>query len=195
MFRKVTLIPEDAAAPMKEWKEFENNEITHSMAHYLMAIHELHKRQGYARVTDVARELEITAGSASVSIKTLKVRGWVDEDHNRFLRLTAEGEKLAHEIHVNNKLLAQFLTEVLGLSEAQANIDACKFEHLVSSAMRSKMLAFMHFIHEDRPQVRDFLSAWKNCQFECSGVKDCEVCEEGETCAIHDVLHANDKKQ
>ncbi|CAN5198289.1 hypothetical protein BH09SUM1_BH09SUM1_24290 [soil metagenome] len=179
---------------MKEWKEFENNEITHSMAHYLMAIHELHKRQGYARVTDVARELEITAGSASVSIKALKLKGWVDEDHNRFLLLTVEGDKLAHEIHVNNKLVVQFLTQVLGLTDAQANIDACKMEHLVSSAMRSKMLAFMHFIHEDRQVVKDFLSDWENCQFHCTGPKDCDVCEDGEVCAIHDFLPPDARK-
>lgn len=169
---------------MREWKEFENNEITHSMAHYLMAIHELHKRQGYARVTDVARELEITAGSASVSIKALKQRGWVDEDHNRFLKLSAEGDRIAHEIQVNNRLLVQFLTEVLGLTESQANIDACKVEHLVSSPTRQKLLQFMHFIHEDHKAVRDFLKAWRHHQFSCPGPEGCGVCEEGETCVI-----------
>lgn len=176
---------------MKEWKEFDNNEITHSMAHYLMAIHELHRRQGYARVTDVAKELEITAGSASVSIKALKARGWVEEDHNRFLRLSHDGEKLAHEIHVNNKLLVQFLTEVLGLTTSQANIDACKVEHLVSSETRRKMLGFMHFIHEDHKPVREFLKAWKEHQFHCPGPEGCGVCEQGESCAIHEEFIAN----
>jgi Mn-dependent DtxR family transcriptional regulator len=169
----------------KEWKEFENNEITHSMAHYLMAIQELLRRQGYARVTDVARELEITPGSASVSIKHLKTKGWVEEDHNRFLRLSSEGERIAQEIRVNNRLLVQFLTEVLGLPEPQANIDACKVEHLVSSATRSRMMALMTFIHKDTPVVKKFLHAWRESQFECPGPAECPVCEEGESCAIH----------
>lgn len=169
---------------MKEWKEYENNEITHSMAHYLMAIHQLHKRQGYARVTDVARELEITAGSASVSIKALKQKGWVEEDHNRFLRLSAEGDRLAHEIHVNNRLLVQFLSEVLGLSETQASIDACKVEHLVSSPTRAKLRAFMHFIHEKNPAVEAFLKQWHEHQFHCPGPKSCDLCSVGESCAV-----------
>ncbi len=170
---------------MKEWKEFENNEITHSMAHYLMAIHELHKRQGYARVTDVARELEITAGSASVSIKTLKNRDWVEEDHNRFLKLTREGERLAHEIEVNNKLLVQFFTEVLGLGESQASVDACKVEHLVSSATRRQLMAFMHFIHQEEKPVVEFLKAWKgHMEFHCPGPEDCEMCADDEDCII-----------
>lgn len=180
----------------KEWKEFENNEVTHSMAHYLMAIHELHKKAGYARVTDVARELEITAGSASVSIKALKGKGWVEEDHNRFLRLSTEGERIAHEITVNNRLLVQFLTEVLGLTETQAHIDACKLEHLVSNNMRTKMLAFMQFIHSNHQEVQEFLRAWKAHQFHCSGPADCGVCEVGDTCAIHEgILTKLDKKQ
>lgn len=170
----------------KEWKEFDNNEVTHSMAHYLMAIQELHKRQGYARVTDVARELEITPGSASVSIKHLKQKNWVDEDHNRFIRLSTEGERIAHEIHVNNKLLVQFLSEVLGLESAQANIDACKIEHLVSPETRRKMMAFMTFIHSEEKVVKNFLHSWREIQFECPGPEECPVCDDGEPCALSD---------
>lgn len=171
---------------MKEWKEFENNEITHSMAHYLMAINELHKRQGYARVTDVARELEITPGSASVSIKTLKSRGYVDEDHNRFLKLSSDGERLAHEIHINNILFVQFFREILGLSESQANIDACKVEHLVSSETRKKLMGFMHFIHSDNKAVKEFLKEWEKQDFHCPGAENCELCEEDDICVIEE---------
>lgn len=182
---------------MKEWKEYENNEITHSMAHYLMAIQELLKRQGYARVTDVARELEITAGSASVSIKKLKGEGWVEEDHNRFLRLSTDGERLAHEIHINNKLFVAFLSELLHVSETQAQIDACKIEHLLSSETREKMLRFMTFINEDNKPVNNFRKAWNDYHFDCHGPEDCLVCEEGETCAIHDTINHlfEDKKE
>lgn len=172
---------------MKEWKEFENNEITHSMAHYLMAIHELHKKQGYARVTDVARELGITNGSASVSIKALKMKGWVEEDHNRFLRLSPNGDRLAHEIQINNRLFVQFLSEVLGVEDSQAHIDACKVEHLVSSETRSKMMAFMQFIHEDHKPVREFLKAWTHHSFHCPGPSQCDLCEDGEACVIADL--------
>ena len=49
---------------MEVWKEFEQNEITHSIAHHLMAVDDLLVKQGYSRVTDVARYLNITKGSA-----------------------------------------------------------------------------------------------------------------------------------
>ena len=57
---------------MEIWKEFEHNEITHSGAHYLMTIHALIEDHGYARVSDVARNMHITPGSASIMIKSLK---------------------------------------------------------------------------------------------------------------------------
>ena len=59
------------------WKEYEDNQLTHSAAHYLMTIHELLEANGYARVTDIAKRLNITRGSCSISLKPLKRRGLV----------------------------------------------------------------------------------------------------------------------
>ena len=64
------------------WKEFEENQLTHSAAHYLMTIEDLLADNGYARVTDVAKRLNITRGSASIGLKPLKKRELVLEDEN-----------------------------------------------------------------------------------------------------------------
>src|SRR5690606_7934311 len=73
------------------WKQFEENKITHSAAHHLLAVKELRETRGYARVTDVARYLNITTGSASTNLKNLKSKGLIREDDNRFLDLSDEG--------------------------------------------------------------------------------------------------------
>ena len=49
------------------WRAYEENEVTHSAAHYLMAVYELKAQHGYARVSDVAKHLQITKGSVSSS--------------------------------------------------------------------------------------------------------------------------------
>ena len=77
------------------WKSYEDNTLTHSAAHYLMTIHDLLATQGYARVTDIAKRLNITRGSCSISLKPLKRRGLVVEDPNKFLMLSPEGRRLA----------------------------------------------------------------------------------------------------
>lgn len=127
---------------MEVWKEFHENEITHSAAHHLLAIQELTSKRGYSRVTDVAKFLEITTGSASTNLKSLKQKGLVNEDDNRFLRLSAEGMKLAEAILSRRQILEEFFREVLGVSDMIAEIDACKTEHLLSMETTAKMARF-----------------------------------------------------
>ncbi|MGF1573135.1 MAG: metal-dependent transcriptional regulator [Sumerlaeia bacterium] len=153
------------------------------MAHYLMAIQELHRDQGYARVTDVARELEITPGSASVSIKTLKSKGFVSEDKNRFLFLTESGEKIAHDIHMAKKTFSVFLTSILGVDASQADIDSCKVEHLVSTTTREKLLSFLQFTLSEKPEAKSFLKGLKAHHFVCPGSENCDICGD-ETCDV-----------
>ena len=127
---------------MDVWKEFHENEISHSGAHHLLAILELSQTRGYARVSDVAKFLNITTGSASTNLKSLKQKGYVDEDENKFLLLSKEGKVLSEAILSRRKILKSFLTEILGVSEAQAEVDACKTEHLFSKEATSKMEQF-----------------------------------------------------
>ena len=127
---------------MDVWKQFNENPITHSGAHHLLAIQELFQKRGYARVTDIARFLNITSGSASTNLKSLKLKGYVEEDDNRFLKLSDTGRLIAEAILSRRTTLIMFLTDVLGVSDSQAEIDACKTEHLLSAETTSKMQAF-----------------------------------------------------
>lgn len=125
------------------WKEFEDNDVTHSAAHHLLAILELREKRGYARVTDVARHLNITTGSASTNLKTLKAKGLIAEDDNRFLVLTPEGETLATAVVQRRNIIHKFLSEILKVTPEQAEIDACKTEHLISAETARKLERFM----------------------------------------------------
>ena len=160
------------------WKEFEDHQITHSMAHYLMAIQDLLKSQGYARVTDVARELEITPGSASVSIKALKSKGYVSEDKNRFLGLTDLGEKIAHDVHVANRSFILFFTEILGVDEHTAEVDSCKIEHLVSEETRQRLMLYLKYAMGKDAKARAFRYGFRHFHVHCDGPDACKLCEE-----------------
>lgn len=128
---------------MDVWKEFSGNEITHSGAHHLLTIEELRRVRGYARVTDIAKHLNITTGSASSNLKSLKQKGFVEEDDNRFLVLSDKGQQLADSILERRKLLKSFFSQVLQVEEGQAEIDACKTEHLLSQETTEKLKRFL----------------------------------------------------
>jgi Mn-dependent DtxR family transcriptional regulator len=114
------------------WKEFSHNPISHTTAHYLTCIQDLKNKNGYARLIDVAKCLDISPGSCSTTIKSISKKGLILEDENKFLSLSDKGSKLVKNIKTNSQLLTKLFHNVLKVSEQQSKIDACKIEHLLS---------------------------------------------------------------
>lgn len=165
---------------METWKEFDQNEISHSAAHHLMAVDDLVRRFGYARVSDVARALSITRGSVSISLQPLKKAGLILQDENRHLRLSADGNKLVNAIKTKRVLMQRLFHEVLGVDSVQSEIDACKLEHLVSNTVAQKLVAFLKFIESDEHAAQDFKSALRNYTLTCDLQGDrCASCQSG----------------
>ncbi len=168
----------DAAIEHAFWREFQKNDITHSAAHYLMAIDSLREQNGYARVTDVADLLEVTRGAASVSIAQLKKRAWVKEDKHRFLLLTEEGQEMARLVEQNFKILSRFFEEVLGVSKPVALSDACKMEHLLSLETGRKLVWLMRYILSHEHTATEIQQAMKCFKPGCESTETCPLCED-----------------
>ncbi|MBG59572.1 MAG: hypothetical protein CME67_06500 [Halobacteriovoraceae bacterium] len=120
-----------------------DNELTHSMAHYLLTIHKLKETKGYARVTDIAKDMGLTKGSVSTALNNLKKRDLVLEDESKFLSLSAEGHEQVHSILSSRTLLYYFLKDILEVDDETAHQDSCLMEHLVSEETREKFFRFM----------------------------------------------------
>ncbi len=158
------------------WKEFDQNIITHSAAHHLMAIDDLIGQLGYARVSDIARQLNITRGSVSISLQPLKKAGLVTQDENRHLRLSPAGQRLVAAIKTKRLLIQRLLAEVLGVQGGQAEIDACKLEHLVSNATAQRLLSFLRYL-DLSPAGRELIARWQGSET-CDGrAEECPSCE------------------
>lgn len=119
-------------------------ELSHSMAHYLLTIHKLKEARGYARVTDIAKDLGLTKGSVSTAVNNLKKKNLVTEEEDcKFLVLTEEGHKEVHRILSAKTLLFYFLRDFVGVSEEIAEHDSCLMEHLMSRETGEKFFQFM----------------------------------------------------
>ena len=119
-------------------------ELSHSMVHYLLTIHKLKEGRGYARITDIAKELGLTKGSVSTAIYNLKKRELVEEEEgNKFLLLTKRGHDEVHRILSARTLLFYFLKDFVGVAESIAARDSCQMEHLMSPETSSKFFDFM----------------------------------------------------
>ncbi len=115
-------------------------ELTPSSEHYLRAILDVRNEQGYARLTDVAKQLDVKPATLSVGVKSLEARGFVAHDVHRFLVLTPAGEAVARQVHHRYEVLRTFLVDVLGVDVPVAEQEACFIEHDVSGATDDRML-------------------------------------------------------
>jgi Mn-dependent DtxR family transcriptional regulator len=119
------------------------NELTHSMVHYLLTIHKLKEKNGYARVTDIANDLALTKGSVSTAVNNLKKRELVEENESKFLTLSKLGHEEVHRILSSRTLLFYLLKDVVGVNQESAHKDSCLIEHLISEESREKLFIFM----------------------------------------------------
>lgn len=162
---------------VETWKEFDANEVTHSVAHHLLAIHELGRDYGgWARVSDIARRLDITRGSVSINLRSIKERGLVTEDDRRQVKLSAKGLRIVHSLMAKKAAMKAFMRQVLGLAEDDADVDSCKIEHLLSDDMAERLLHLLRFLLSDDAAAVDAMKRFRQFKKECPESKTCPIC-------------------
>ncbi len=106
--------------------------MTESLEMYLETISLLHERNRVARVTDIAKELGVSKPSVHAALHELERRGLIRHEHYGDVYLSEEGKEASAAIRRRHDLLTSFLREVLGVSPATAEQDACRIEHYLS---------------------------------------------------------------
>lgn len=128
----------------KEANKDHESDLSHSMVHYLLTIHKLKENRGFARVTDIAKDLDLTKGSVSTMLNNLKRRSLIEEeDECKFVILTKAGHDEVHRILSSRTLLFYFLKDFVGVDEEIADRDSCQMEHLMSPSTSEKFFNFM----------------------------------------------------
>jgi DtxR family Mn-dependent transcriptional regulator len=159
------------------WKKFDETEPSHSSIHHLMAIYQLHKKNGYARGIDVAHFLNITRGSVSITLTRLKDKEYINEDENKFYCLTDEGQRIVNSVLSKRHILERFFTEVLQVPDEIAEIDACKIEHLLSNETGEKLICFLGYYLSGKLEAVNFREGFDKFNYQCHSVSNCQVCE------------------
>ncbi len=152
-------------------------ELSPSHEHYLRAIWEVRSQRGYARLTDVARELGVAPPTLSVGLKPLVARGLVMHDDHRFLLLTPQGERVAREVHHRFAVVRAFLRDVLGVAEASALHEACLLEHDVSARTTERLLDLLKLLRDDRELREFFQHRFAEYHRSCRVVEECATCD------------------
>jgi DtxR family Mn-dependent transcriptional regulator len=121
------------------------------MVHYLLTIHKLKEDLGYARLTDIAKEMKLSKATVSIALTNLLKKNLILEN-NKFYSLSDTGHDKVHNILSSRTLLYYFLKDILNVNEKTAHRDSCLIEHLISEETREKFFLFM----------KDFYNSKKN---------------------------------
>lgn len=110
----------------------EEPSISEESEEYLEAIHRLEEKTGSARTMELARQLKVTPGSVTNTIKSLERRGLIIHKPYKGVKLTEKGRKLALDVLRRHRLAERLLTDVLRLDWSQVHDAACKLEHAIT---------------------------------------------------------------
>lgn len=114
----------DAAISEDRMKDHESEEM------YLETILLLKGRKAAVRSIDVAESLGYAKSSVSRAVNLLQDRGYIVIDADGFIGFTDEGERRAERIYDRHLTLTRFFSE-LGASDAAAERNACRIEHVI----------------------------------------------------------------
>jgi len=159
-------------------KQSHSRALSASHEHYLRAIYQVRVQRGYARLTDVARELGVAPPTLFVGLRALEARGLILHDDHRFLLLTPAGERVAQQVHHRFAVTRAFLRDVLGVPDAQAIADACLLEHDLSAASTERLLDLLKLLREDDELRKFFAGRFARYHRACGpAASECSQCD------------------
>jgi DtxR family Mn-dependent transcriptional regulator len=104
---------------------------------YCECIYELAEDDVAVIQARIAERLQVSRPAVSEMIRRLESEGLIIT--SPVIRLTPAGEGLAQQVVRRHRLAERFLTDLLGLSWADAHHEAGKWEHVMSDAVEAAM--------------------------------------------------------
>jgi len=105
---------------------------------YCECIFELHEDDVDVIQARIAERLLVSRPAVSEMIKRMEAEGLVISAKGK-IRLSRTGVQLAESVVRRHRLAERFLTDILGLSWAEAHKEAGKWEHVMSTAVEVAM--------------------------------------------------------
>jgi len=84
------------------------------------------------RLSDIASHLYVSKASVNNAMNVLAKLGYVSNEKYQEIYLTALGKETAALLEGKHKIIKTLFTNIVGISEATADSDACAIEHIIS---------------------------------------------------------------
>lgn len=123
--------------------EYQTPEFHPAFEEYCEAIFELNEDDIDVIQARIAERLEVSRPAVSEMIRRMESEGLVSIDGTR-ITLTSDGDELAERVVRRHRLAERFLTDMLGLSWADAHTEAGKWEHVISEPVEEAMVRVLN---------------------------------------------------
>ena len=139
--------------------------LTSAMEDYLELIVKLKQENKVVRVRDIAKGMHVKMPSVTSMLSNLTKKDLINHERYDYVDLTPLGLKQAQKALYKHMILFNFLKNVLKVNSKQADNEACRMEHAVSSATLKKLVGFIGFIESCPKGSFDFWGYFKShCQ-------------------------------
>lgn len=116
---------------------------------YLKAIFHLSETDGYAGINELSKELGTKMSTVNAMIKKLSLKGMLEYETYKPVRLTRRGRREAAWVVRRHRLTEMFLVQVMQFSWDQVHEIAEQMEHIRSEVFFDKMDAILGFPSTD----------------------------------------------
>ena len=123
--------------------------LSQSAQDYLEAVLVLGQSGRAVRISAVAAHLGVRLPSVVAMLKGLAIKGLVTHERYGLVELTETGRSEAQEVLVRHKAIYRFLNGFLGVSEATAETDACRIEHVLSPDTVKRLLKLVTLLERE----------------------------------------------
>ena len=106
---------------------------------YCECIYELHEDDLDVIQARIAERLNVSRPAVSEMIRKLEAEGLVTAARTT-IALTVKGRELAEQVVRRHRVAERFLTDLLGLSWADAHREAGKWEHVISDSVEEALM-------------------------------------------------------
>jgi DtxR family Mn-dependent transcriptional regulator len=121
--------------------------ITASVEDYLEVIYEHLKINPSIKAIDIAKKLNISRASVTEALQKLSAKGYINYEKSKPIELTKEGEEIAKSVASRHSVLCKFFSDILGLNSQEAEINACRVEHVITQSAFEKFIEITNQQH------------------------------------------------
>jgi Mn-dependent transcriptional regulator len=120
-----------------------NEPLSPSLEDYLETILQLCEEHGTTKISVIAKKLNIAKPSVTQAVASLCREGLVNHTRYGPISLTDKGRAKAREVWHRHQTISRFLYEILKVSPAVAEKDACMIEHVISPETIGQMAGWL----------------------------------------------------